>query len=150
MNRPLAQASKYLLVSVLAMVAIGGVSLLFEQTSGQVIASSNYVHKVPSYSATKGGAYLYSGRKDTWQSIKYSYIADKKIYESSFIGFWLPLNLNLEMEPGKSIQVYYLKPFPNIALLIRGSDWRLMLAFLALSASLYAVSHFIWNPEKYA
>ncbi|WP_448245320.1 hypothetical protein [Thalassotalea agariperforans] len=92
---------------------------------------------------------------DTWQAVNYTYEVDEYLYESSFIGFYLPLNIKM---PFNEITYYYdeavvyvLPVIPQISVLKVGVDLRLIAILFGLGLSIlylrYALLKFM---GKYA
>lgn len=58
--------------------------------------------------------------------INYYYSVDGNLYNSSFIGFFIPINMNID----PPMKAYYLTFIPEISVLKKGADWLLILALL--------------------
>lgn len=146
----MARIAKILMVISGVLLVVGLATYLFQGAEGKVVSLDGYEYKEASYSATEGGAYLYSGRQDKWQRITYMYEVEGSRYQNSFIGFWVPVNLEINASPPDAIKVYYLPSFPSVSVLVRGLDWRLFVGLVAFAACLFGINHFLRNPDKYA
>ncbi len=86
-------------------------------------------------------------------SIDYHYTLHQKLYSKKFIGFYLPINVYLELvEPYKKITVYYLPFFPDVSVIKRGVGFGLtsILFFIGYFCLLVRKKLLNLSTEKYS
>lgn len=96
------------------------------------------------YVGGKGIAVYRGGLASHWQHLSYSYSLGGQEFKNTFIGFFLPVNVHLDVLnstgnlKSQSEKVFYLKSFPEIAVLQQGFDLRFVLSCIVIGVGLLA------------
>ncbi|WP_144062480.1 hypothetical protein [Simiduia agarivorans] len=131
----------YGLVSIAASLAFFALGLLthtFEAVPGKIVVSKEVFGSAGGGSSTYKSPILSGNESPTasWVSVEYRYILNGNEHNSRMIGFYLPVNLNMQsLENGQAVTVY-LAPFNLVSVLKRGADWRIVLALFGLGICL--------------
>lgn len=135
-------------LAAIAFIALGLMSYSFVETDGVVIAAQRTrVKPVGEYVPGKGGDFAQNATLEHID-ICYRYRVGVASFESCRIGFGVshvtlaPLSRDPweTLRANEPVRVYYLRRYPNIAVLHRGPDWIMSIGLAFLAIFLFVVA----------
>lgn len=135
-------------VAAIALIALGLMSYTFVETDGVVIAAQRKrVKPVGEYISGRGSDFAQNATLEDID-ICYRYRVGAPIFESCRLGFGVshvtlaPLSRDPweTLRAGEPVRVYYLRRYPNIAVLHRGPDWIMSIGLALLAIFLFVVA----------
>ena len=119
-------------------IALGASTYLWDEAKISSFSKTEHATIQNGYGGVNvSGGKAYTGGDPTiWQQVSYNYEYKGESYSSWFIGFYLPFGIKLSDSGEEMESVYVLPLIPNISVLIRGIDFRLIFIFLAIAFSI--------------